>query len=137
MASKRKLVVVDGHTGEVTPVGFKAKNRVALPKTPRKALQEAASTYAAARRGELPVDVASRLVYMARQCADIHEIAEVQPRLAALESRIERLMVVLERSASMRLDPALLASSADSESVEHPSSGAEFGSAGCTGDANA
>ena len=136
MASKRKLVVIDGDSGEVTPVGFKAKNRVALPMTPRKALREAASTYAAARRGELPVDVASRLVYMARQCADIHEIAEVEPRLTALEDRIERLMIVLERGAAMRFDPALLPSSADSESVEHPSNDAEYGSASCTGDAN-
>ena len=97
MASKRKLVVIDGDTGEATPVGFKARNRVALPLTPKKALREAASTYAATRRGEIPVDVGARLVFMARQCADIHEKAEVEPRLDALEQRLLQLTEMLER----------------------------------------
>lgn len=92
MASKRKLVVVDGATGEVHPVGFKAKARVALPLTPKKALREAASAYAACRRAEIPVDVASRLVFMARQCADIHTIAETDERVAALEARVNELV---------------------------------------------
>jgi len=97
MATKRKLVVIDGDTGEATPVGFKAKNRVSLPITPKKALREAASTYAASRRGEIPVDVAARLVYMARTCADIHTIAETDVRIGALEQRIEKLTDILAR----------------------------------------
>lgn len=97
MASNRKLVVIDGNTGEATPVGFKARNRVALPLTPKKALREAASTYAATRRGEIPVDVGSRLVFMAKTCGELAEMAEVEPRIEALEQRLLQLTEMLER----------------------------------------
>lgn len=95
MASKRKLAVIDGETGQVHPIGFKARQRVALPKTPRQALQEAASVYAATRRGELPVEVGSRLVYMAKTCCEISETATLEPRIAEIEARVNALAAKL------------------------------------------
>jgi hypothetical protein len=97
MAAKRKLVVIDGDTGQVTPVGFKAKNRVSLPMTPKKALREAASTYAAVRRGEIPAEVGTKLSYMLKTCGDLHDIAEVQPRIEALEQRLIAISEMLAR----------------------------------------
>lgn len=95
MASKRKLLVIDGDTGAATPVGFKARNRVALPLTPKKALRAAASAYAATARGEMPPEIGTKLVYMARQCGDLAEMAEVEPRIAELEARVQTLTEML------------------------------------------
>lgn len=95
MATKRKFAVIDGVSGEVSPLTFKARQRVALPKTPKQALQEAASVYAATRRGELPPDVGARLVYMAKTCCDISEVATIEPRIAAIEERVNALAAKL------------------------------------------
>jgi hypothetical protein len=94
MAGKRKLVVVDGETGETTPVEFKAKRRVPLPMTPRKALREAASVYAAVRRGEIPSEIGTKLCYMLKTTTDIHDTAEMQPMLAEIKEQIARLEVL-------------------------------------------
>lgn len=97
MASKRKLVVVDGETGETTPVEFKARARVPLPMTPRKSLREAASVYAAVRRGEIPSEVGTKLAYMLKVCTDIHDVAEVGPMLAEMKADIEQLKALAEQ----------------------------------------
>lgn len=91
MAAKRKLLVIDGATGTPTPIRFLAKNRVGLPLTTKKALREAASVYAAVRRGEMLPEDGAKLSYMARTCGDLAEKADLEPRIEALEARINDL----------------------------------------------
>lgn len=98
MATKRRLVVIDGDRGgPPTPVGFKVRERVPRPTTAKKALGEAASTYAAVRRGEIAPEDGTKLLYMLRTCGDLAVIADLEPRLDELAAKFERLERVLPK----------------------------------------
>jgi hypothetical protein len=92
MAAKPKLVVIDGNTGEPVPAAFKLRQRVPLPMTPKKQLLEAARTYASVRRGEMPAEIGARLSYMLKTCADLSEVADIEPRLDNIEAKLDSLL---------------------------------------------
>lgn len=60
-------------------------------------MQEASRLYRDARLGHIPTDEASRLSYVLKTTSDLVERAMVEPRIAALEERIQSLTEMLAK----------------------------------------
>jgi hypothetical protein len=88
-----KLSVVQSDGEIVTPPAQQVvrKDRVLRPKTPRAALAACSKLYVEARRGEMDTQDATRLAFVLKTCSSLHEDAEVVPKLAAIEERLDRL----------------------------------------------
>lgn len=95
MRKNPKLAVVQSDGEIVTPPVVR-KVRVLRPKTPRSALAACSKLYVEARRGELDTQDATRLAFVLKTCSTLHEEAEVMPRLELLESRLNKVIALLE-----------------------------------------
>ena len=69
---------------------------VCLPNNPKAALAEAARVYREARRGQLDVEVASRLSYQLKTCADIHRDHVLKAELDALRQDVAKIVAALQ-----------------------------------------
>jgi hypothetical protein len=104
VAAETTLVRVNGMRpapmvkgGELLP----KQRRVALPNNPKAALAEASRVYREARRGQLHVDDAARLVFMAKSCADIHKDHVLKAEVAELKASVERVIAALRAQGAM------------------------------------
>ena len=96
-----RLKVVEGELVKGTPPSFPVKPR--LPPVTRlhnlKAIRrDMTKLYRSARTGELDSSELGRFMYAARTLGEMHEKEAVEPRIDALEARINELVGLLQRT---------------------------------------